>query len=59
MNVLSACSGAGGMDLGLVIIDAPVHAICRTPHIAQRIAQLLDRHGLADIPDTPADLVPE
>ena len=41
------------------IIDAHVHAICRTPHIADRIAQLLDRHGLADIPDTPADLVPE
>lgn len=40
----------------VVIIDAHVHAICRTPHIAARIAELLDRHGLADIPDTPADL---
>lgn len=62
MNVLSVCvahiCGPILVDActDVVIIDAHVHAICRTPHIAARIAQLLDRHGLADIPDTPADL---
>lgn len=35
----------------LVVDDASWMAIATTPELAERIVELLDRHGLADVPD--------
>lgn len=43
----------------LIVTDGRPVALCfgqNAEPVAQRLAELLDRHGLADIPDTPAEL---
>jgi hypothetical protein len=36
---------------------APAAALCIDQTVAERIAVLIDRHGLVDVPDTPAAAV--
>lgn len=47
-----------GWSIALDHHDDRTILLCNDEHVAERVAELLDRHGLIDVPDTPAAACP-
>lgn len=45
-------------DTWMVLLEGRPVAYCKQETVAMRVAELLERHGLADVPDTPAAVSP-